>query len=169
MELDTERIDEAALALLYLTLHDGFRAWKGLDWGALNRLHEKGLIENPINKTKSVAFTEQGLVQAERSFKAKFTRREVKPRTVRYGNESAEATPAGGASGVLCRSIGGEYFFRVDEPGGAFTDYTLRHDDLSVTIPLDALAAFYRVGDEHMLDHSPEVLGLEPVGKSPGD
>ena len=28
MELDTGTIDEAVLALLYLTLHDGARAWK---------------------------------------------------------------------------------------------------------------------------------------------
>jgi hypothetical protein len=31
MEIDTEKIDEAVLALLYLTLHDGARAWKGLE------------------------------------------------------------------------------------------------------------------------------------------
>ncbi len=28
MELDTEKIDEAVLALLYLTLHDRYRVWK---------------------------------------------------------------------------------------------------------------------------------------------
>lgn len=27
--LDEDAIDDAVLALLYLTLHDGFRAWKG--------------------------------------------------------------------------------------------------------------------------------------------
>ena len=32
------------LALLYFTLHDGFRAWKGYDWDALGRLHDKGMI-----------------------------------------------------------------------------------------------------------------------------
>jgi hypothetical protein len=47
MDIDTEKIDEAVLALLYLTLHDGSRAWKGLDWEAMNRLHEKGFISNP--------------------------------------------------------------------------------------------------------------------------
>jgi len=30
------KIDEAVLALLYLTLHDGDRAWKGHDWDALD-------------------------------------------------------------------------------------------------------------------------------------
>jgi len=33
MEIDTDRIDEATLALLYLGLHDRYRAWKGFDWG----------------------------------------------------------------------------------------------------------------------------------------
>lgn len=40
MELDTNKIDDAVLALLYLGLHDGVRAWKGFDWEAMNRLHE---------------------------------------------------------------------------------------------------------------------------------
>ena len=42
---------------------------------------------------------------------------------------------------------------------GGFSDYALRHDDLKVTIAPDALAAFYRIGDRHLLDHSPDVLG----------
>jgi hypothetical protein len=42
MEIDTDKVDEAVLALLYLTLHDGARAWKGFDWDTLNRLHAKG-------------------------------------------------------------------------------------------------------------------------------
>ncbi|MGF6872873.1 hypothetical protein OKW35_002345 [Paraburkholderia sp. MM5477-R1] len=29
MNIDTDAIDEVALALLYLTLHDQCRAWKG--------------------------------------------------------------------------------------------------------------------------------------------
>jgi hypothetical protein len=38
MDIDTDKIDEAVLALLYLSLHDQFRAWKGHDWGALDRV-----------------------------------------------------------------------------------------------------------------------------------
>lgn len=34
MDVDTDKIDDAVLALLQLTLHDGFRAWKGHDWDA---------------------------------------------------------------------------------------------------------------------------------------
>ncbi len=44
MALDTDKIDEAVLALLWLTRHDHGRAWKGFDWEALNRLHRKGMI-----------------------------------------------------------------------------------------------------------------------------
>ena len=75
MEIDTEKIDEAVLAILYLTLHDRFRAWKGIDWDALNRLHEKGLIGDPVGKQKSVVFTDDGLREAERCFRRLFTKR----------------------------------------------------------------------------------------------
>jgi len=34
------------LALLWLGLHDNSRAWKGFDWDAMNRLHEKGYISH---------------------------------------------------------------------------------------------------------------------------
>ena len=66
MELDDDKIDRAVLALLYLGLHDGARAWKGFDWDALNRLHERGFISNPRGKAKSVVFTEEGLSEARR-------------------------------------------------------------------------------------------------------
>ena len=66
MKLDSNRIDDAVLALLLLGRHDGDRAWKGFDWEAMNRLHEKGFISDPHGKAKSVVFTENGLVQAER-------------------------------------------------------------------------------------------------------
>jgi hypothetical protein len=72
MPLNTDKIDDAALALLYLTLHDGYRAWKGFDWGALDRLHEKGMIDNPASKRKSIAFTEEGLQRAKTLFEEMF-------------------------------------------------------------------------------------------------
>ena len=61
MNIDTDKVDEAVPALLYLTLHDGIRAWKGHDWDALDRLYRKGMIDNPVGKTKSVALTDEGL------------------------------------------------------------------------------------------------------------
>jgi hypothetical protein len=72
--IDTDKIDEAVLALLYLTLHDGARAWKGHDWEALNRLHRKGMIENPVSKAKSVVLTDEGLAESERLFRKLFQR-----------------------------------------------------------------------------------------------
>lgn len=73
MEINEEKIDEAVLALLYLTLHDSGRARKSFDWDAMNRLHEKGLIENPGGKAKSVLLTEDGLKESERLFQKLFT------------------------------------------------------------------------------------------------
>lgn len=74
MEHDTDKIDETVLALLYLTLHDSYRAWKSFDWETTNRLHEKGFIENPRNKNKSFEFTEKGLRESERLFKKLFAK-----------------------------------------------------------------------------------------------
>jgi hypothetical protein len=68
MEYDKDKVDEAVLALLYLTLHDGCRAWKGHDWDVMNRLHEKGMIGDPVGKAKSVVLTEEGLRQCEELF-----------------------------------------------------------------------------------------------------
>src|SRR5690349_24360726 len=74
MDIDTDKIDEAVLALLYLTLHDGVRAWKGHDWDALDRLYRKGMIENTVGKAKSVVLTDEGLAESERLFRNLFER-----------------------------------------------------------------------------------------------
>jgi hypothetical protein len=73
MEIDTDKIDDAVLALLWLTLHDERRAWKGFDWDAMNRLHQKGMIADPVNKAKSVVLTDEGLQRSEELFRALFT------------------------------------------------------------------------------------------------
>jgi Domain of unknown function (DUF6429) len=75
MAIGTDKIDDTVLALLYLTLHDGDRAWKGFDWETMNRLHEKGLISSPIGKTKSVALTDEGLEKSKRLFNELFAKR----------------------------------------------------------------------------------------------
>ncbi len=72
MPLNTDKIDDVALALLYLTLHDGYRAWKGFDWDVLGRLHDKGMIDDPVGKVKSVVFTEEGLQRAKALFEEMF-------------------------------------------------------------------------------------------------
>lgn len=73
MDIDTDRIDNAVLALLLLGRHDGNRVWKSFDWEAMNRLHEKGFITDPVSKTKSVVLTEEGLREAERLFRELFS------------------------------------------------------------------------------------------------
>jgi hypothetical protein len=60
MELDTDKIDQAVLALFYLGRHEGYRVWKGFDWAVMNRRHEKGYITDPISKAHSVLLTEEG-------------------------------------------------------------------------------------------------------------
>ena len=78
-----------------------------------------------------------------------------------YGGQPAEVESAAGVKGVLIRTFDGAVTFRVYHNSEHFTDYELRHDDLSVTIDADALAAFYKVGERRILDHSPQVLGLK--------
>ena len=73
MDFNPAKVDEAVLALLYLTLHNGARAWKSFDWDAMNRLHEKGYISDPVGKAKSVVLTEEGLKESERLFKKLFS------------------------------------------------------------------------------------------------
>ena len=72
MSLNTDKIDDAALALLYLTLHDDCRAWKGMDWDVLGRLHDKRMIHDPVDKVKSVVFTQEGLLRAKALFAEMF-------------------------------------------------------------------------------------------------
>jgi hypothetical protein len=74
MAIDTDRIDDAVLALLHLTLHDQNRAWKGFDWDALGRLHQKGMIDDPANTSKSVVLTGDGLQRSTKLFEAMFTK-----------------------------------------------------------------------------------------------
>jgi hypothetical protein len=73
MSIDKDKIDDAVLALLYLGLHDRYRAWKGFDWDAMNRLYEKSFISDPVGKAKSVVFTDEGLRRSEELFRKMFT------------------------------------------------------------------------------------------------
>ena len=72
MELATDRIDDATLALLLVGLHDGCRAWKSFDWSAMDRLHAKGLISDSVGKAKSVVLTDEGLKAARVIFERMF-------------------------------------------------------------------------------------------------
>jgi hypothetical protein len=74
MEYDEDKVDEMVLALLFLTVHDGYRAWKGHDWDAMDRLHKKGMIDNPVGKAKSVVLTEEGLQRSRELFTKHFAK-----------------------------------------------------------------------------------------------
>ncbi len=71
MDYDEDKVDDMVLALLHLTSfrdHGFVRAWKGHDWDALNRLHEKGLISDPKSKSKSVVLSDDGARRAQELF-----------------------------------------------------------------------------------------------------
>ena len=72
MAIITDRIDDCVLALLLLGRHNGQRVWKSFDWAAMERLHEKGLISDPVGRAKSVVLTDEGLEKAERLFQDLF-------------------------------------------------------------------------------------------------
>jgi hypothetical protein len=72
MEINTAHIDDCVLALLLLGRHGGQRVWKSFDWAAMGRLHEKGLISDPVGRAKSVVLTDEGLATAERLFRELF-------------------------------------------------------------------------------------------------
>jgi hypothetical protein len=71
MEYDKDKVDEMALALLYLTSFPdqfGTRAWKGMAWDVMDRLYEKGYISDPKGKAKSVMLSEEGAKRSEELF-----------------------------------------------------------------------------------------------------
>jgi uncharacterized protein DUF6429 len=75
MNIDQEKVQQAVLALLYLTSFQdksGLRTWKGYDWEVMNSLHEKGYISNPATKAKSVIFTEEGAKLSKELFEKLF-------------------------------------------------------------------------------------------------
>ena len=77
MEIDTEKVDEITLALLYLTTFKdkyGLRTWKSHDWDVLNRLHESGYIHDPVSKAKSVMLTDEGAERSKLLFEKHFTK-----------------------------------------------------------------------------------------------
>jgi hypothetical protein len=43
-----------------------------MDWDVLDRLHDKGMITDPVGKVKSVVFTEEGLQRAKALFEVMF-------------------------------------------------------------------------------------------------
>jgi len=83
MEYDKDKVDEMVLALLSLTMFEdrtGLRAWKGHDWDALDRLHEKGYISDPRSKAKSVVVSAEGAKRSRKLFEKNFGKEESNER-----------------------------------------------------------------------------------------
>jgi hypothetical protein len=79
MEYDKDKVDEMVLALLSLTMFEdrsGVRAWKGHDWDAMDRLHEKGYISDPKSKAKSVMVSVKGVKRSRKLFEKNFGKKE---------------------------------------------------------------------------------------------
>ena len=77
MDYNKGKVDDMVLALLHLTTfkdESGSRAWKGQDWEVMNRLHEKGFIDNPKSKARSVEVTDKGRQMSEDLFRKHFAR-----------------------------------------------------------------------------------------------
>jgi hypothetical protein len=77
IEIDKKKVDEAVLALMYLTTFKdriGWRAWKTHDWDSLDRLHQKGYISNPATKAKSIALTEEAVKRSRDLFAKHFAK-----------------------------------------------------------------------------------------------
>lgn len=80
-EIDTGRIDEAVLALMFLTLHKGrdwepWRAWKSFDRAAMGRLRGQDLRFDPVGKAKSVVLTDEGYRRCEEAYRRLFAKRD---------------------------------------------------------------------------------------------
>ena len=73
-DIDTDKLAEAALAILSLTLHDTGRVWKSLDWDLMGLLEEKGWVVEARSRAKSVVLTEDGERLAAEFLRAHFAR-----------------------------------------------------------------------------------------------
>ena len=81
MKYDQDKVDEMTLALLFLVTTErqeglGARAWKGFDLKTMNRLHEKGWIDEPKIKAMSIYVTEEGFKKSEQLFLEHFGQKE---------------------------------------------------------------------------------------------
>jgi hypothetical protein len=77
-DIDQEKLAEFTLAILWLTAHgrEGhMRVWKSIDWDAMDLLFQKGWIDDPKSKNKSVALTLEGIASARKCYEKHLLRR----------------------------------------------------------------------------------------------
>jgi Domain of unknown function (DUF6429) len=94
MTFDDHKIDDAVLALLYVTLHDGSRVWKRFDWESMARLFAMGLISDPATKARSVVLTDSGLRKAKRLFDERFAQPRYVAAPANTSKFGVKVTPA---------------------------------------------------------------------------
>ena len=123
MDIDQVHIDDTVLALLFLGRHDGMRTWKSFDWAAVERLHTKGLISDPVGKAKSVVFTDEGLRQSEASFRKLFTVGRESMRRVRIRPDCRASSATGDPAATS----------PVNAINSRFIDHLVRQKDRSFT------------------------------------
>ncbi len=102
MPEDLTPIEQFTLVLLRHSAFEdqgNLRSWKGYDWEVMNRLHERGLISDPVGKAKSVLFTDAGQRQADALVKSLV----------------GDSSPSASARGPVCDCGCGEA-----KPGGGF-------------------------------------------------
>ena len=56
------------MALMYSALQEGRWVWKTIPFEITDRLHERGLVDEPRSHRKSVCLTDKGLEQAKAAF-----------------------------------------------------------------------------------------------------
>lgn len=77
MEIDWDKVDKMALALMHLTTFEekgSFRTWKGHDWGVLDRMQKRGWISDPATKAKSVVLSDEARERSRKLFEETFAR-----------------------------------------------------------------------------------------------
>jgi hypothetical protein len=109
MATDTKKIDDAALALLHLTLHDQSHASTGFAPEVLARLHESGMIEDPVDSEDSVELTPDGLQRSKTLFNAMFTTPSAEADTsgaqTKYPEIRVDLTDLGGEMWPILRRV----------------------------------------------------------------
>ncbi|MBN1412551.1 MAG: hypothetical protein JW969_17010 [Spirochaetales bacterium] len=79
MNFNKDKVDDMTLALIFLGTSKtpgipGARAWGGLNPQTLERLHQKGLIEDPKQKATSLHLTEEGYARSKQLFEEYFSK-----------------------------------------------------------------------------------------------
>jgi uncharacterized protein DUF6429 len=108
MATDTKRIDDAVLALLYLTLHDQSQASTSFAPEALQRLHESGMIGDPAENWDSIELTPDGLQRSKKLFNSMFaasSAEAVASGSVKYPAITVDLADLGGEMWPILRRV----------------------------------------------------------------